>query len=124
MIEPKIIKKTIVNNKNKETDPIFGKYVKLKRIGVNENIINMKLKQDGLSIIDFNNFMNNIKTSLTEKQVTSHNKITPMMFKGIKLKKTNPIKKLKSVSNNNQCVVTAEQLSKIIKNLRPNNKSF
>tara|TARA_Y100000385_G_C12982269_1_gene588957 strand:- start:30 stop:1013 length:984 start_codon:yes stop_codon:yes gene_type:complete len=121
--EPKIIKKTIVDNKNKETDPIFGKYVKLKRIGVNENIINMKLKQDGLSIIDFNNFMNNIKVTSTVKVPASNNKITPMMFKGIKLKKTNPIKKMKSVSNN-QCVVTAEELSKVIKNLRPNNKSF
>ena len=123
MAEPKIIKKPLVDNKNKETDPIFGKYVKLKRIGANENIINMKLKQDGLSIIDFNNFMNNIKVTSKVKAPASNNKITPMMFKGIKLKKTNPIKKMKSVSNN-QCVVTAEELSKVIKNLRPNNKSF
>ena len=45
-------------------------------------------------------------------------------FKGIKLKKAKPIKKLKSISNKNQCVVTEEELSKLIKNLRPNNKSF
>mgnify|MGYP006091816463 FL=1 len=113
-----------LEGKNKEKDLIFGKYVKLKRIGVNENIINMKIKQDGLSVTDFNNFMNNIKTSSTHKQVASHNKITPMMFKGIKLKKAKPIKKLKSISNKNQCVVTEEELSKLIKNLRPNNKSF
>ena len=107
-----------ITNINKEEDPIFGKYVKLKRLGANPNIIALKLSQDGYTQKDFNDFMDGKK--LERKTANNPGKITSSMFKNVKLKKAKAISKNKNIvkKSNNQCVVTEESLAFAIKSLK------
>jgi len=107
-----------INNKNKEEDPVFGKYVKLKRLGANPNIIALKLSQDGYTEKDFNDFMDGKEPE--RKTVNKPVKITSSMFQNVKLKKAKPVSKNKKTVNksNNQCVVTEESLAFAIKSLK------
>ena len=125
--DSKIETKSIVKNK-KENHPVYGKFVKLKRLGANENAIKIKLEQDGLNISDFNNFMYGHTTEVSKlplpipKPVFSAN-----LFKNAKLKKvTTSRKKIipKSENSIKQCIITQDTLMNAIANLRKNNTSL
>ena len=105
-----------INNINKEEDPIFGKYVKLKRLGANPNIIALKLSQDGYTEKDFNDFLDG--KELKRKTANKPVKITSSMFQNVKLKRAKPVSKKMIKKSNNQCVVTEESLAFAIKSLK------
>jgi hypothetical protein len=44
---------------SREDDPIFGKYVKMRRMGIPDGAIHMKLTQDGLTMVEFERWLNN-----------------------------------------------------------------
>ena len=107
-----------INDKNKEDDPVFGKYVKLKRLGANPNIISLKLSQDGYTEKDFADFMDG--KELIRKISNNPVRMTSSMFQNFKLKKAKPINKLKNIIRkpDNQCIVTEESLAFAIKSLK------
>lgn len=108
------------DNKNKEDDPVFGKYVKLKRLGANPNVIRLKLSQEGYSEDDFNDFLNgNLKTNQAKSKPIVPVKLTSSMFQNVQLKKTTTNKPKKKIKKpNNQCYVTEETLAFAIKSLK------
>jgi hypothetical protein len=50
---------------NKEDNPVFGKYFKMKRMGIPDDRIYLKIQLDGLSIKDFKDFELGINTKTT-----------------------------------------------------------
>ena len=108
------------DSKNKEDDPVFGKYVKLKRLGANPNVIRLKLSQEGYSEDDFNDFLNgNLKTNQAKSKPIVPVKLTSSMFQNVQLKKTTPNKSKKKIKKpDNQCYVTEETLAFAIKSLK------
>lgn len=112
----------------KEDHPIFGKFVKLKRLGVNETAIKIRLEQDGVNVSDFNNFMYGYQTDLPKLSAPA---VKPLLsadlFKNARLKKVKKTYKNLIPKNENsikQCIITQDTLMNVIANLRKNNSSL
>lgn len=76
---------------DKETHPIFGKFVKMKRMGVPDGAIQSKCMLEGVSFPDFSAFLQNNKptssVSPTSLPIVSPVKLTANMLTSITLKK-------------------------------------
>jgi hypothetical protein len=87
-----IVKKTIPEI-NKEDHPIYGKYVKMKRMGIPEPAIAIKCSSEGIDFKEFQAYMSGepvidkkpLATPLVPPPTVS--KINPMMLQSIQLKK-------------------------------------
>ena len=113
----------VLSDKEKESHPVFGKYVKLKRLGANTNIINMKLMQDGHSKEAFENFMSGKSVLSNKTAQLAPVKLTANLFQNAKLKKIDKTikRKPKFKQPDNQCIVTEESLAFAIKSLKKPN---
>ncbi len=122
-----VINSIIVNNTLKkkspdESHPKLGKYVKMKRLGVPQNIIELGLLRDNISPAVFNKYLDTGECSDTDK--VSHNNIIIKkdMLTSIKLKPRKPIKYNMAPnvgkSRSNQCIPTELELNNIISKLR------
>ncbi len=102
-----IINSSVIKNEPpNEEHPIYGKYVKMKRMKIPDGAIQSKCMMDGINYNDFLNYINPSTTTTTNKappipppfllplgqttlKTDSVNKITPNMLLSIKLKKNN-----------------------------------
>jgi hypothetical protein len=76
---------------NKEEHPIYGKFVKMKRMGIPEPAIAIKCSTEGILFNDFLAYLSGGSDTTMPKQMPlplpMANKINPMMLQGIQLKK-------------------------------------
>jgi hypothetical protein len=118
-------------NVNKEEHPIYGKYIKMKRMGIPMVAIQLKLQTDGINMQDFllfyqdknkstivNSYTNPIEQSSVGSGLT---KITPNMLLSVSLKKANPSNEPKKIKIENQAGFQApskQELTAIINGLK------
>lgn len=117
-----IVNNTIIKKSPDESHPKLGKYVKMKRLGVPQNIIELGLLRDNISPAIFNKYLATGECSDIDTMAHNNIIIKKDMLAAIKLKPRKLVKysvvsrvdKLKS----SQCIPTELELNNIISKLR------
>jgi hypothetical protein len=81
----------ISSNSNPEENPIYGKFIKMKRMGIPIDAIRIKIEQEQLSFIEFQNIINNLPSSpsiISNNIPSGRPNISANMLMGITLKKS------------------------------------
>ena len=109
----------IPNKKQPDLDkylshPIFGKFIKMKQMGVPLEAIESKMKLQNLKIEDLNNFINH--TFIPNHN--SNTSVTANILKDFKLKRVKLSKKKKIPNSNQSFIPTEDELNHIISKLK------
>lgn len=117
---------------NKEDNPIYGKYIKMNRMGIPLEALKLKVKNDGHDLQDFLSFYNDTNKdnvnntipntkSLFNSTGTGLSKITSNMLLSVSLKKANNSNehtKIKIENNSGFKAPSKEELMNIINGLK------
>lgn len=104
---------------DKESDPIYGSFIKMKRLGVPEPVIRIQLTAKNLSYNDFITFdttgiINNISSNIKPNS----NNLLKEISGNHNLKKTKINKRKKHRSRQNNFAPTSDQLKKVLLSLK------
>lgn len=93
IVKPTINIGTQIPIEDKEQHPTYGKYVKMKRMGIPEPAIAIRCSTDGICFKEFLAYLSGEVTTMSEAPLPialplpMANKINPMMLQGVQLKK-------------------------------------